>query len=495
MERRMESLPDTLSDRMSRTGLLVALGGFCSMGLEVTAGRLLTPVFGSGVYTWGSTIGIFLTALSLGYYLGGRYSKLSSNRRLGQVLAGASMLAFLLLLLADPVLAFAGGLPLDSSISVLVPLIVLFGPPTLLLGFISPFAAELQDTSTGKASGTVYALGTLGSIMGAFTATFVLIPTFTTQTILALFGFTLAVGTVIAAPREHVVMGVLLALMGMATLMTVSPDLRPGTVYHTQTAEQELAVTEDDGVRTLWLNGVKNSAEYINGSDAYPLTYPPYLHLPQVLMERAGQDVDSALFIGGGAFSVPRRYKDAGVNVTVVELDPAVVQTAEQHFGIDRSDYNIHIMDGRRFLRQTNQTYDVIVLDAYKGTEVPFHLTTVEFMRLVRDRLDDPGVVISNLITAVAGPQADFYRSEAATMHSVFPQLYRFAWNNPYITQNVEVIGTQGLARFNASQLRKSPVTAEYGLEDELEHMEEITSPEGEVLIDDRAPVDSMLAE
>lgn len=484
-------LPDV---RVSRPGLLVALGGFCSMGLEVTAGRLLTPVFGSGVYTWGSTIGVFLTALSLGYYLGGRYSDRASVRGLGQVMAGASGLAFLLLVVSDPVIAWAGRLPLDPSVSVLVPLVVLFGPPTALIGFISPFAAELQDASTGQASGTVYALGTVGSILGAFAATFVLIPTFTTQTILALFGFTLAIGTIIAAPRAHLLMGAMLVLVGAATLMTVAPELRPGTVYHTQTAYQELAVVEQDGVRTLWLNGVRNSAEYINGSDAYPFSYPPYLHIPQAMMQQAGEEVDSALFIGGGAFSVPRRYEEAGVNVTVVEIDPAVVQAAERHFGIDRSDYNVHVMDGRRFLRRTNQTFDVIVLDAYQGTEVPFHLTTVEFMRLVREHLNTPGVVASNLITAVRGPQAEFYRSEAATMQQVFPRLYRSYWASPYLTQNVELIATQGLPRFNASELRDSPVVDRYALGDELDHLELLGPVDGTVLRDSKAPVDSMLA-
>lgn len=477
-----------------RPGVLVLLAGACSMGLEIVAGRMLTPTFGNSVYTWGSTIGIFLTALSLGYYLGGRYSDRASMRSVSWLLGGAAIFSCFILLYGSDVITWAGELPYAASRAVLVPLIVVFGPPTALIGFISPFTAELvRPESTGEASGRVYALGTIGSILGTFATTFVLIPSMTTQTIIGLFAGVLAAGAVIARPWRHLLPGILLFVLIGSTLYIAAPELRPGTIYHTQSAYQQITVTEDDGIRKLYLNGALNSGEYMDAmfADSYSETYPPYLHIPQAMLD----DVDDALFIGGGAFSVPKRYVDDGVNVTVVEIDPQVVDVAERFFRLNRSRYDIRVMDGRRFLSQTDETYDVIIVDAFHGHTVPFHLTTKEFLQLTRQHLDDPGVVLSNIVTAWRGPSADFYRSELATFQRVFPHVYAFSDSNPYIPQSLELVGTKGLDRFNASELAQDPVVDQYKLQDEISFMRYPEPSQAAILRDDQAPVETLTAE
>src|SRR6185312_12635265 len=87
-----------------------------------------------------------------------------------------------------------------------------------------------------------------------------------------------------------------------------------------------------------------------------------------------------------------------GVPVTSVELDPDIVKLARQYFGIhDEPNFNVVNEDGRKFLANSKDHYDVILIDAYRGPFVPFHLLTKEFYQIARDHLADGGVVLQNV--------------------------------------------------------------------------------------------------
>ncbi|MDY7081965.1 MAG: fused MFS/spermidine synthase, partial [Halobacteria archaeon] len=171
------------SARITRTQLAVLVAGVSSMGLEILAGRIIAPEFGSSIYTWGSIIGVFLTALSLGYYRGGKRAKEASRSRLAVILLFAASYVALVVLFGDILLELSTRVPLPPRFSALTPVVLLFGPPVYMLGFISPYAAELSvKESTGESAGQVYAIGTIGSIIGAFATTFFLIPWLSVET-------------------------------------------------------------------------------------------------------------------------------------------------------------------------------------------------------------------------------------------------------------------------------------------------------------------------
>jgi spermidine synthase len=105
-----------------------------------------------------------------------------------------------------------------------------------------------------------------------------------------------------------------------------------------------------------------------------------------------------------------------------VEIDQEVIRIAKELFFFDPTTMmNIIEMDGRRFLRSCNDYYDIIFLDAYDDLSIPFHLTTKEFLEIVKQRLTPDGLVASN----IWGPRSDeFYLSEAKTYQQVFPNVY-----------------------------------------------------------------------
>ncbi|WP_336362431.1 spermidine synthase [Halalkalicoccus salilacus] len=491
--------------RPTRPEAAVFVSGVASMGLEILAGRIVAPQFGSSIYTWGTIIGVFLAALSLGYYRGGkRAASHASNHRMVRLLLGTAAYVALLIFARDLLLQLTVAVPLPSRFASLPAVVLLFGPPTYLLGFISPYAAELSEKEQlGEASGHVYAVGTVGSIIGAFATTYFLIPSLSIELIGLVFGI-LLVGTSLAIEGSSISRDSAFTIAGVALLLVAS--VASGSagiaaegriVYQTQTPYQELRVVDLGDTRTLYLDGQRHSAMDLEDPDRHVFEYTRYFHLPY-LMADDPDEIDRVLFIGGGGFTGPKHFeREYDATVDVVEIDPEVIDVGKEYFGVEESDQlNVHNADGREFLRETDHTYDLIVLDAYKKDKVPFQLTTVEFMRLANDRLSEDGILLANLISAPSGPASEFYRAEYRTMNRVFPQVYSFPTSGTGSIQNIEVVATKEETRLTRAELRERNERRDVGI-DLSEEIETYRAPpetdDVPVLRDDRAPVDSLL--
>ncbi|MHB9287793.1 spermidine synthase [Halobacteriales archaeon Cl-PHB] len=494
-----------ITDTLPISGVAVAVfvSGVASMGLEIVAGRLLAPTFGSSVYVWGSVIGVFLAALTAGYWLAGRRAGSHASRGgLALALVGAAAFVAGVIVFGNSLIAATGDLPIPARFAPVVPVTLLFGPLTLLLGFVSPYGAELVSAKgRGDASGRVYALGTAGSIVGAFGTTFFLIPAFQLSHIEFAYGILLVLAAMLVAPRSDPLpttasIAVAFALVLSLTVAGAVPSVGGNTVYQTQTAYQELSVVDQGTERTLWLDGARHSAMDLTDRDRYVFEYTRYFHLPLLLQD----DVDRVLFVGGGGFSGPKRFLQEYPNVTVdvVEIDPEVVRVAREYFDVPRTDrLNVHVGDGRTYLRETDETYDLIVLDAYRSDRVPQHLTTVEFMDLAKSRLDEDGAVLANVISARDGPDSVFYRAQYRTMDRVFPQVYSFPTSESESLQNIELLATKDQELYSQAEFETRNRQRAIGLDlsEAISHYRaNVTVGDAPLLRDGDAPVDALLA-
>ena len=518
---RSMELPRSVVPR-SGPEVAVFVSGVSSLGLEILAGRIVAPSFGSSIYTWGSIIGVFLAALGYGYHRGGqRAAERASTRALVIILLGTAAYVAGVLAFAGIVMEAADAFSVPPRMAPLLPVTLLFGPPVYLLGLISPYAAELVDAdSVGDASGRVYALGTIGSIVGAFGTTFLLVP-YTSIAVAELgFGLLLVVTAVWLVWRDRAggqdrgqlfLRGflVVVVLTGGFVVHDNGLALTGDVVERTQTPYQELVVVDRDAratgdgrtVRTLYLDGTPQSATYLEAGvpvdDEYVFDYTKYFHLSVVMQD----DVDRVLFVGGGGFSGPRRFLAEYPNVTVdvVELDPAVIAVAREHFGVgDSPRLNVYEADGREFLADTDRTYDVIVLDAYRKDRVPFHMTTFEFMELAASHLDDDGVLVANVISAADGPGSQFYRAQYATLDGAFPHVYAFPTVGGPVVQNVELVATKRADGFTRAQLAARIESRDVGVDldgvaDRYRGPDDVDTSNVPVLRDGRAPVDRLL--
>ena len=491
--------------RLSKPELAVFVSGVASMGLEILAGRMIAPQFGSSIYTWGSIIGVFLAALSYGYWRGGKQAaRMATNGRMARVFLLTAGYVAVLIVLGDLLVRGLATVPLPSRFASLPAITLLFGPPTYLLGYVSPYAAELSEKEgLGEASGHVYALGTIGSIVGAFATTFVLIPSLGVEEIAFVFGvLSVGTGAVLMRPgwtRENVAVTafLLVVLVGALAGPALGLSVEGRVVYETQTPYQELQVVDRGDTRVLFLDGQKHSAMDPSDPNRHVFDYTRYFHLPLLLTDR-DDEVENVLFVGGGGFTGPKRFaNDYDARVDTVEIDPEVIRVAKAYFRLEESDQlNVYNADGREFLRETNRTYDVIVLDAYKKDKVPFQLTTKEFMELAKQRLDEDGVLLTNLISAPSGPASKFYRAEYKTIDSTFETVYTFPTVGGAVVQNVEVIATKNATRVSEGTLLARNDRRDIGIDLESEIRNYRDPPKTNdvpVLTDDYAPVDSLM--
>jgi len=273
--------------RPSRAETAVFVSGVTSMGLEILAGRILAPAFGNSIYTWGGVIGVFLAALSLGYHRGGRRAaRNASYGRLACLFLATALYVAGVILLGDAVVGATELLPLPGEFASLPAITLLFGPPTYLLGYVSPYTAELAGGDVGATAGHVYAVGTVGSIVGAFGTTYLLVPTLSVAEIGLVLGLS-AVGAAaaVAAPDLRGTAGlrvvvVALALVAATVTGGVGPAVGGETVYATQTAYQELRVVDRGDVRTLYLDGQRHSAMDLDDPTRHVFEYTRYFHAP-----------------------------------------------------------------------------------------------------------------------------------------------------------------------------------------------------------------------
>ncbi|KDE58354.1 spermine synthase [Halostagnicola sp. A56] len=491
--------------RLSKPEIAVFVSGIVSMGIEILAGRVIAPQFGSSIYTWGSIITVCLAALSLGYWQGGRRAERATTREMSWILFGTAIYIAVLIYGSDLLLTYTSTIPLGARYASLPAVTALFGPPTYLLGFISPYAAELSHKEgIGEASGHVYAVGTIGSILGSTATTFVLIPEFSIETISLLFGFLLVVTafalTLPDVSRSTTGATVLVSLLLVGSLVGSASafDHRGDVVYQTQTDQQQLEVIDDGDTRTMYLDGARHSAMDLEKPDQHVFEYTKYFNLPMAMTDDM-DEVDNVLFIGGGGYTGPKEFEDEyDVDVDVVEIDGEVTDAAEEYFRLEHGEnMTSYEEDGRSFLEDApDDEYDVIVLDAYKKEQVPFHLTTVEFMELVSDRLTDDGILLANVISGPSGSAGEFYRAQYKTAEQVFPDVYSFRTSNSSNIQNIELVATNEETDFTQAELQRRnderdlPVDLEPAIDN---YMDEPETGDAPVLTDDHAPVDRLL--
>ena len=168
--------------------LLLVVFGFASMTLEILASNLMAPYFGTSVYTWGSVIGVFLVAMTLGYALGGIVSRRTQRFPvLGGILAIGSSLVVAMPFVYGSICAVIVDLDLGPKLGPLLATAALMSPSVLTFSGVSPFLINVLTTTrreAGFSAGLVLALSTAGSIAGTILTSFYLIDVFRVSRIL-----------------------------------------------------------------------------------------------------------------------------------------------------------------------------------------------------------------------------------------------------------------------------------------------------------------------
>jgi spermidine synthase len=522
-------------------GVCVFAAGAVLLGIEIVASRVLAPFFGNSLFVWGALIGVVLSGLALGYWLGGALAdRLPAPALLGGVLAAGAVSILVVPIADEAVLEGIVGLDAGPRLNPLLAALALFGAPSVILAAATPIAVRLAGRSIqtlGRTAGRLFALSTVGSIAGTFATAFYLVPELGTDQLLAVFAAVLLTVVLVASlahrQRLSAVAATALLAAAVATAVVVAPesggrlsatasanwspvyrlagdavalepDERGLTVVHARDSHyHHIVVAEDGRSRYLRFDNSFQSGMYVDDPFATRFAYTDYLHLGLAYNPGA----ERVLFIGLGGGSAPKRMWRAfpDLELTAVEIDPDVVEIAHEYFAVpDDPRLRIVVEDGRRFLDGSDGRWDVIVIDAFYADSIPFHLATREFLELARSHLTAGGVVVTNVIGAIEGRRSQLFRSLYRTYRAAFPTVLA----HPVVDQtrddsslrNVVLVATdeaapaQGFLAARWGQIReRAPLAPDLTRAIFGRYEAPIPLEDVPVLTDDYAPTDALL--
>ncbi|MCD4686946.1 MAG: fused MFS/spermidine synthase, partial [Anaerolineae bacterium] len=431
-----------------------------------------------------------------------------------RIIVWAAFFSGLVPLAAQPILKTAASAVQDFDAAVTIgsfaSVLVLFALPITLLGFISPFSIRLALANiddAGRTTGQMYAISTLGSIIGNFTPVLFLIPQVgTARTFLIFAGVLMAVGLTGLALQDRRAAIKLLwmpVLLLILAILALRGPLRPppsgmSLLFEAESPYNLVQVVEDeDGYRYLLLNeGQGIHSQWHPDELYYERTWGffltgPYFNAAPYTPER----IERIAIIGLAAGTIARQHDAVypGLPMDGIEIDPVIIDAGKQYMGMTMPNLHTIVEDGRFALNQLDRDYTMIGIDAYRVPYVPWHLTTVEFFQEVRDHLTEDGVLIIN----VGRTDTDRRLVEAMTrtLYDMFPTVHSMDVPNSY---NTILVATRQLTRPEnlAANLAALPADVHPILRTALEDANQSVVPTVASdlrLTDDHAPVEMLV--
>jgi len=530
-----------------KANIVVFIASFCTLVIELVAGRIMAPYVGVSLYTWTSIIGVVLAGISIGAYLGGliadRYPRSST---LGWLLFLSGLGAFSI----SPLTNLIGGAQFQTSLMIRILLIttIIFFVPSCLLGMISPVVVKLTLNNlarTGNVVGKIYAFSTLGSILGTFATGFFLISWMGTRHILLTMGIILILSALVfggffgrkkGLALFFIILSLILLILPLVALYAyaaiypgeISISFSPiqslktayGYAFRSPLDEETYFFKESDyytiklkrnttrsggaPLESLVLDHLVHS--YTDLNDPLYLEYE-YIRIYEEVVRWQARKRKSikALFLGGGGYTFPRfiEAKYPKAKIDVVEIDPEITRVVQDYLGVSK-DSRIRSFneDGRWFVMNCKEqgSYDFIIGDAFNDLSIPYHLTTKEFAMQLKRLLKPDGLLLANVIDSFK--KGAFMPSYIRTLEEVFGKgnIHLLTLSSDYehigISTNVVVASPQRLdmddfARAVEGKEGKEMNSHVMPQERLQQYLKERTSV---ILTDDYVPVDNLIA-
>ena len=487
------------------------------MALEISAFRMIGKTFGSALRETTAVISVFLAAMSLGYWMGGRVGD-RWPRTVTLVAAFLSAAATLLLVpyldaLVSRRIALSG---LNFAVHAFLAASVIFALPTFFFASVSPIAVRLftsKTTESGSTMGSIAAISTIGSITGSVVTAFVIIDWLAsivrTVVFISLISFVTAVAIMLLAPpdprvalRRYGILSLtgaaLVALTATAVVKSIRIDHSLGSAvgwrlsYTGDSPYHHIVVREKPGrVRELVFDVGVQSRMMVADPFGPGAPYTDAFHLARLIRPKLRHVL--IIGLGGGTAAKQFTHDYGDVTVDAVEIDPLVIEVAKRFFLVQPNDrLRIHLADGRAFLKASHERWDLIIMDAYTsnryGDTLPPHLVTREFFDEAAAHLTDGGIL--HFHCAFAGSM--LLPAVEKTLVSVFSSV--LVSNGEILASNVALITSKETIAARAGQ--SALISRLPNLPDYIAALRppDAVAPDVPFLTDDYAPIDLLAA-
>ncbi len=489
------------------------------MILEIVSARFFAPMIGTSIFVWTSVIGVMMTGLACGYSMGGILGdRKKSFPLLQHILYAAAVWIAMLALVRQPVISMLHGvMPGPMALAISATMALLF-VPTVLLGMVSPYAVCLTVSDVrhvGDRVGNLATLSTVGSILGTFSAGFMLIPLLGTTSILLACACVLAF--VAAGRSTKALLRLLLLLLLIAGVFFAERWLytqrmrRHGYVAERESSygnirvQEVIAAQAPSGKMTRYLeiNNGQHAGYIPETPNEHVFPYTAYYRISDAFQPQPQR----ALMLGGGGFTVVRDFlgRHQGSTADIVEIDPVVTEMADRYF--DRPVGNaVHVFydDARMFLNRAGPegadgsvlgAYDIVYGDAFGSDHaIPFHLATVEAAQGVSAVLSERGVYVLNIIASDSGRSRRLLDAEVRTLQAVFPQVMAFRVPRPGTQAATGLMNVIVVASKQVVAPHELQATRTAGVQDMLANAIDVSdTAAAQLLTDDFAPVEALL--
>ncbi len=467
--------------------MTVFLTGASVMVIELLGTRMIAPFYGTSLYVWSSLISVTMIALAVGYYSGGHWADKAQKTGLSLIIALAALCTLLIPWLTRPVLLATD--PLGLRGGAFASSLLLFFPSLTFLGMVGPFAIKLltsQVEKVGANVGSIYAISTVGSVMGTLLLGFFLFPWVGSRQILIGLALTLLVLAIAVGCYEKKKLGLIASLKISLCLTLLGLCFLPFVVAEEQMignnpsfkllSEQEslygwvrVIDQQENNLRILTSDSSTiGASSTISGKSR--LSYQDIVGLIPSMRPH----MQRALIVGLGAGHMSSVLQDRyGISTDTLEIDPAVAKAAVRYFDYTPTGQAI-IGDARYEIRHLKGPYDLIIHDCFTGGSEPAHLLTVETITQLKNMLSEQGILAVNFVALTQGKTSLALSSVAKTLDQVFTHRHVFIsepgddFNDFIFLASTEPIDLK-TKRLNANQIswlkqRIFPVEAKPGM-------------------------------
>ncbi|MDF1584602.1 MAG: fused MFS/spermidine synthase [Methyloprofundus sp.] len=376
---------------------------------------------------------VAMISLSIGYFVGGRLADFSKHIGLSLIIALAAVFTLAIPLLTRFVLLMTD--PLGLRGGAFVSALILFSPSLTMLGMVSPFAIKLATSKldgVGSSAGSIYAVSTLGSVIGTLLLGFFLFPTLGSRTILLATGFILLVLATIISINKRKRLGSSITVVPCVIFAFISLIFGPKIVDagHSYSGGSKFKIMSENESLYGWVRVIDeptrdlriltSDASTIGASSINTgksrLTYQDIVGLIPAMRPK----MSKALIVGLGAGHMANVLKDRyGIIVDTLEIDPAVAEAATHYFGYVPNGRAI-IGDARYEIRHLTGPYDLIIHDCFTGGSEPSHLLTIETLAQLKNLLSPNGIMALNFVS-FSKDNNPALASVAKTIDQIFP--------------------------------------------------------------------------